>query len=400
MLIQKNKKIKILFRWLKYNHYTISAIMGLLLERLPCEKFSIKIVETLKQIFEETHDNTSISVLAYSFCSPEFKKVSSEIKNIKSIFKNKIIIICGGPHSTAMPEDIINSGADNCFIGESEESLISFLTTLADANIPKEKIIFPIPLNNFDSYPPFAYQINFITPMEIQRGCLNFCGFCQTPRIFSGIKERSIEYIKRFAGYIKNNSRKEISFIISDALSYGMENKKVNLKKIEELFIALKDVGLKINFGSFPSEISPLTLIKCPESAILIKKHAQNTKILLGGQSGSNNVLKLMNRPHSAENTITSIKILQDAGFMPIVDILFGFPGETKEDRFETLNMIKIITKNHSARVNLHYFIPLPGTPFANKKPEILEDELKEELFLIIKNGYGRGDIFKQITFS
>jgi len=68
-------------------------------------------------------------------------------------------------------------------------------------------------------------------------------------------------------------------------------------------------------------------------AAGVLKNYVQNNKIILGAQSGSGKVLEAMNRKDNLKDIVESVKILKSYGFMPIIDILLGIPGENKADR-------------------------------------------------------------------
>lgn len=384
----RNKKIKIIFRWSGRNSYTLSALIGLLQDRLDPKKFDVVTADTPGKIVKQIGSG-SLSILAYSFCTSEFADVSREVKKLKERFGDKLIIISGGPHTTALPESLISAGADVSFIGESEESLPHFFNSLSESkNILKQKIINPLPLQDFNSYPPFAYKINFFTPIEITRGCGNNCSFCQTPRIFTTHRERDVDHVKKYALLMKKAGRDVIYFIAPDALSYGSTDNGVNLALLEQLFKELKKIKLNINFGIFPSEISPKRLVHSPSAALLLKKYLKNRKIIIGGQSASEKVLKIMRRDHSPEDIVKSVKILKENGLSSIVDILFGLPGEAHPDRVITLKMMNDLVNTYRCRFNIHYFMPLPATTFHNAKPEPLENDVKNEIHKLITNGH------------
>ncbi len=391
-------KMRIIFRWSGYNTYTLAVLIGLLQERMVPGKFVIDTADTAEAAIRKSRADSDITVLAYSFCTPQFNNVKKEIKLIRKTLGAKVIIICGGPHTSALPENVLKAGADFSFVGETEESLPHFLNSLYETGGKyKERIIYPLPLKDFDSYPPFAYKIGFLTPVEIRRGCKTGCTFCQTPRMFGCIRERSIEYVKKTANHMKRAGREIIYFLIPDALSYGSENNNVDLSGLESLLKEVRSTGVKINLGNFPSEVSPRKLVRFPEAASILKKYVRNTKILIGGQSASENVLRIMKRDHNVEDITDSVKILKGNGFTPIVDVLLGIPGETRQDRLDTLKFMGSLAEKHKARLNLHYFIPLPGTPLADTRPEPLEDEIKEKMLSMIRCGHARGNFLEQL---
>ena len=396
------RKIRILFRWTPHNHYTIAALIGLLDEALEAPVFSVDTVETPEQITAEALSGVNaLTILAYSFTTPHFAEAKKEISLLKSALGGKILIMCGGPHVTALPESALEAGADICFTGECEESLPSFLKKLAsDGPNGPDRIIRPLPLKDFEDYPPFAYKRDLFSPIEIRRGCAVGCSFCQTPRMFGGIKERGAGYVMRYARMLKKNGRGIVLFTIPDALSYGSSGGGVNMAFLKSFLEGLSAEGMKAILGTFPSEASPRRLARFPEAAELLRKHVANTKVALGGQSGSRKVLEAMGRDHSVEDINVSAAVLAKNGFTPIIDMLFGTPGETRHDRLDSLRLMKALFGAHKARFNLHYFMSLPGTPFAGKKPEIIEDDIKEDISGFLRSGVAVGDFFEQMGFS
>jgi radical SAM superfamily enzyme YgiQ (UPF0313 family) len=69
----------------------------------------------------------------------------------------------------------------------------------------------------------------------------------------------------------------------------------------------------------------------------------------------------------------------RDAGLTPVVDFIFGLPGERPEDQHLTLDCIRSIIKE-GGKVRAHYFMPLPGTELADTQPEKLSPEIEKLL--------------------
>ncbi|MDD4957035.1 MAG: TIGR04013 family B12-binding domain/radical SAM domain-containing protein [Candidatus Omnitrophica bacterium] len=394
------RKIRVLFRWSGQNRYTISYLIGVIQDAFPSSTVSILSAETLKDIREYASADTGITILAYSFCSNRAAMVKKEISTIKKDLP-RLIVICGGPHATALPGTLLEAGADFVFRGEAEESFLGFLENITrTGHIPQKGIINALPLKDFNSYPPFAYKMAFFTPIEIRRGCHGTCGFCQTPRITNGIKERDMDYIVKYASLMVKAGRDRISFITPDALSYGSTRKNdIRLDLLSGMLEAVRSTGLRINLGIFPSEVSPKRLASHPEAADLLKEYVTNSKIALGGQSGSDRVLELMRRDHTVDDILRSVHILRRSSFLPVVDFILGTPGESFKDRGKTLELIRSLVKKYRIRVNLHYFIPLPGTPMGKMPPETIENSIKNAVFDLMKNGHAMGDFFEQAKF-
>ena len=395
-------KIKVIFRWTKYNHYTLAAIFGFLDDRLDSSRFDIMTGEDLKDISDKVSASAvKPCIVAYSFASTEFAELGKEMRELKRVHGKNILLICGGPHATALPESVLECGADVAFTGEAEESLPLFLEEFSKTlEAPQNRIIGPLPLKELDEYPPFSVKRKFFGPIELRRGCPNRCVFCQTPGIFSKVRERSVNFVKKYVQYMKDGKRKRVVFTIPDVLSYGLKGTKPDLSHIEHFLRQIAGLDMQVLFGSFPSEIFPGRLARYPEAAALMKKFVTNRNIIVGGQSGSDRVLEIMKRGHSVKDVEDSARILHEAGFAPIVDIMFGITGEKKADRQETLKLMKNLSRNVNTRFNVHYFMPLPGTPFYTSKPELIEDDIRNEVYSMMKYGKASGDFFSQMDFA
>ncbi|HNX90822.1 MAG TPA: TIGR04013 family B12-binding domain/radical SAM domain-containing protein [Candidatus Omnitrophota bacterium] len=381
-----NNKTKILFRWSGKNMYTLAVLIGLLDDALSEEKFHIGTIEDLNDIGEHLKDGSRV-VIAYSFSTPEKDIVKKEIADIRTAYGKKVTLIAGGPHATARTDETLSFGFDTVFTGESEVSLPDFLMKFNDDPSYARPIVPPLPMNNFDDYPPFAYKRDFFAPVEIRRGCLIGCKFCQTSKIFPCIRERSVSYVKKYMEYIKTSKRYNAFFLTPDALSYGSKNGKIDPSGLERFLSGVRSTRVNIHLGNFPSEISPRSLAQNPECADILKKYVSNTKIIVGGQSGSDKVLRSMGRGHSSDDISSAVKHLTRTGFTPIVDILFGTPGETRHDRNTTIKFMNELYEKYHSTFNIHYFTPLPGTDFEHDLCEKIESDILNDISSLIRHG-------------
>ena len=330
-------------------------------------------------------------ILALSVYSTQYDEICEVIKKFRSIFSNKsLFIIVGGPHPIGEPLSLLLKGADVTCTGEGEWVFPKFIEFVLNdkpwnelpgiAYLVNGKIIKnpKAQLINLDDYPPFSVKRNLIRPIEITRGCAWKCRFCQIRSRGIPVRHRSvknvIDYVKHTINYFTER-RPDIRFISPNALSYGsLDGKKVNLEMVERLLTSIRETigeAGKIYFGSFPSEVRPETISK--ESVLLLKKYTNVKKIVLGGQSGSNQVLAKSDRGHSSHETERAVRILINEGFEVNVDIIFGLPGEDQTAVEETKQHINNLVKM-GATIHSHTFMPLVGTPFASESPGEIDD--------------------------
>jgi len=288
-------------------------------------------------------------------------------------------IIAGGPHATACWPQVLKY-ADYVVVGEGEYTLPALLSC-----IEAEKPMCPpgvattngfVPATSnvlLDGYPAFSKMKGYV---EITRGCPFSCAYCQTPRIFGHVmRHRSIESIARYASRYR-----DARFVSPNALAYGSDGKQPRLDKVEALLSALSNY---VYFGTFPSEVRPEFITE--DALSLITKYCANSSIQFGAQSGSDTVLRTIGRGHSIGDVNRAVELTLDAGLIPIVDIIVGFPFETDDDQQATAELIRWVTRY--GKVHAHSFLPLPGTPLARLKPRALTRELSHLLGSLAQQG-------------
>ena len=99
----------------------------------------------------------------------------------------------------------------------------------------------------------------------------------------------------------------------------------------------------------------------------------------MGAQSGSDRILKEIQRGHTVEDSISAVECCLKYKIIPTVDFIFGFPTETKDDQEKSLDMISWICRKGGI-VRVHYLTPLPGTPYSFVVPAEVSDRVRSEL--------------------
>jgi B12-binding domain/radical SAM domain protein len=199
---------------------------------------------------------------------------------------------------------------------------------------------------------------------------------------------------------MKTNGMKDYRFISPTSLSYGSCDESVNLQAIEALLSAIrKTVGKegRIFFGSFPSEVRPEHVSQ--ESLQLLKHYVDNDNLIIGGQSGSDDVLQTSRRGHDVQSIVKAVELSVQAGFIPNVDFLFGLPGETENDVKATLQLAETLTAM-GAKIHNHTFMPLPGTPFSQQAPGNIDITTQRQLVLLTSQGKAYGQWQQQMEIA
>lgn len=338
-------------------------------------------------------------LFCFSYNTISFYNEYEELKKtVKKFHDNKTLFIAGGPHPSSKPEDLINIGFDSVIIGEGEQAIINLLQMIKSNNSPPK--ILRCNYNNLDNFYSFPMKTFNYKPIEISRGCPHGCYFCQTTYLFSKkVKHRSIENIKFHVIKAFERGIKDFRFITPNALSYQSDTNKPNIKAIKDLLYSIrhiiKDKG-RIFFGTFPSEIRPEFINE--EVIEVLKDYVDNKRLHFGLQSASDAMLIKSHRGHTVSDVIKAIDVSTKKGFNIDIDIIFGMPYETINDMEKSLDFIKKFS-SEQVSFHIHYYIPLPGTPWADHPPTPLPEKIKKELEILIGKGRLWGAWKRQMEF-
>ncbi len=249
---------------------------------------------------------------------------------------------------------------------------------LKRANAGFEKVIetdFPIE-SKFDSFPEATIGKPYSAFITVQEGCDKFCTFCVVPYTRGSEYSRPAPQIVAEAQSLAKKGVREVTLLGQNVNNYHGYNKGCIEKGLGSLIenIAKIDGLSRIRYTtSYPADLN----------MELINAHRNVKELMpflhLPLQSGSNSVLRAMNRRHNVEDYYRLVEKLRIA--RPDIalssDFIVGFPGETDKDFEETLKVIKDINF-----VNAYSFkySPRPGTPAATMDFQVPEQEKIERL--------------------
>jgi B12-binding domain/radical SAM domain protein len=327
-------------------------------------------------------------IMVYSFATAQADKVFDEIRNSST----DSIYIAGGPHPSARPGECLEY-FDYVVMGEGEETLPELISSIGNGDPADVKgiayqdggwcvITEKRPPVDLDKYPPFSVD-GLKGYIEISRGCPYSCGYCQTPRLFGHkMRHRSPEVVAGYASMMQ-----DVRFVSPNAFAYGSSGQGAEPGMIQALLEATPD-RCRIFFGTFPSEVRPefVTI----EMLELVKQYCHNTSLSLGAQSGSQSVLDGIRRGHTVEDVRYAVGLCRDYDLTPIVDVIFGLPGETVADQQETLELVEFVV-NKGGRIHSHYFTPLPGTPLEYAVPSPVGKDVNKAMGRLALGGKATG---------
>ena len=362
--------------------------------------------ETLVEQINQAKTEADIVVVGWSFYSPDFSATISDLQWVKEqVPAQNIIHLAGGVHATAEPLDTLRAGFDYLVLGEGENTTVEIFAALKEgrpitnlkgvAYLENGQLISrgPGERRPLDDFLSCNLRYAKWNALEITRGCVYACTFCQTPYMFKArFRHRSVQNIRAHVEHMNKHGSRFFRFLTPTSLSYGSDDESVNLDAISELLANVREAAgkeAKVYFGTFPLEIRPEHI--SPEALQLLKRYCDNQSIIVGGQSGSERVLNTTKRGHQVEDVIRAVRISIECGFRPDVDFLIGLPGETTEDRLDSVKLAQTLV-SMGARIHSHSFMPLPGTPLRDAVPETIEPAIENALSRLESQGamYGQ----------
>jgi len=318
------------------------------------------------------------------------QKLYSELGKIYKIRKNRFqnnkntITIVAGCVAQAEGEEIFKRVpfVDIIVGSQSYQKLPNLIKKIQNKNKEKNKQLIELdfdPKSKFDDLPKEKYINEVSSYLTIQEGCDKFCKFCVVPYTRGPEYSRTVEEIVNEAKFLIKSGTKEIILLGQNVSAYhgiGFDNKEFNLGKL--IYVLAKIKGLK--------RIRYMTAHPKDMHEDLYNAHRDLEKLMpfvhLPIQSGSNKILKAMNRNYTVDEYLKIInkikKCRRDIVFSS--DFIVGYPGETKEDFQKTID---VIDKVEYVQSFSFIYSPRPGTMAYNLKDTLEDDEKKNRLRIL-----------------
>jgi anaerobic magnesium-protoporphyrin IX monomethyl ester cyclase len=348
--------------------------------------------------------NFDCEIIGITAMSTQYSYVKWLVQELKKVTNARIIV--GGLLATYSSDIVLkNTGVDICVIGEGEITIVDLLDNMDNLGsvagityknngeiIRTERREY---VQDIDSLPRPAYEL---FPMDIYtktkfyvhdpstkifkrrlsfktmgvlagRGCPYNCRFCS--KSFEGLRLRSVDSIIEEIKYLKENYGIEGIHFIDELLV-------VNRKRALELLHKLSTLKLKWDGQARVNTVDYDLLVEM--------KKAGCVAIGLGIESGSNEILRNMNKRITAEQSEQVLKDARKAGLHVKVQLVLAYPGENEKTIFETVDLFKR-AKHPGRRFSL--LLPLPGSAVYDEalKRGFIKDE--EEYLTQICDGYG-----------
>lgn len=369
---QKTKKFKVVTLGCRTNQYESQAYRD----------------QLLGMEYEQAREDEAADICIVNTCTVTESADSSSRHEIRQLTKknpNAKIIVTGCSVERQPDKILAIPGVTDIVPNKEKEELIRKI--FPDQDPPEFNI------KNFE-----AHTRAFV---KVQDGCNSFCTYCIIPYVRGRSRSRRMEeIITEVEGLIASGYKEVVITGINVGDFDGNKAKGEPPDRLSDLVRAVDAIpGLhRLRISSIdPDEVDDDLL----DAVINGKTTCHSMHIVL--QSGSNVVLKRMNRKYTRQMFFQTIERLKQASadFTFTTDVIVGFPGETEADFEETLEVIREVK---FSKVHMFPYSPRPRTRAALYKDQIPQDVIKERkntlLRLCEKVGFELRDQFIGRTMS
>lgn len=300
------------------------------------------------------------------------RKSRQYIRKMKTLSPEAVIAVLGC-YSQVKPEELAGMREVDIVMGNGEKNTLIYhvLSTLKlkSKGEKPETLIKVLPYESLTEYNDHGIIKSMDGKtrayIKIEEGCDRFCSYCLIPFARGSVRSRNQDEIIEEARMLINNGFKEIVLTGINTALYD------DLAGIIE---RINDIP-----GDFRIRLSSLepTVVNSEYVKKLLKYEKLCHHLHLSIQSGSDRVIKNMNRNYTRDDYIDIVKVLRnfDPGYGITTDIIVGFPGESEEDFKESLSITDLVK---FGKVHTFKYSKRKGTK-AEKLPEQIDGNTKNE---------------------
>ena len=231
---------------------------------------------------------------------------------------------------------------------------------------------------NFNDQLPSVREQAWAAWLPITIGCNNFCTYCIVPYVRGREKSRPLEDIQAEAQELVGQGVKEITLLGQNVNSYGRN--LYGRPRFVDVLDAVAETGIeRIRFAtSHPKDLTDEVIERFATLENLMPY------LHLPAQSGSNRILKAMNRRYTREHYLDLVRKVREAcpGIALSTDIIVGFPGETEEDFLDTLALVREVGYNQAFTF---IYSKREGTPAAAMEDDTPREVIQERFDRLVE---------------
>ncbi|HHT57979.1 tRNA (N(6)-L-threonylcarbamoyladenosine(37)-C(2))-methylthiotransferase MtaB [Herbinix luporum] len=300
------------------------------------------------------------------------------------------IIVAVGCYVQAAEEELLNDSSVDLVVGNNKKSEIVKLVESYISQQDTNYMVVDIDRENeYENLSVISTMEKTRAFIKIQDGCNRFCSYCIIPYVRGRVRSRDEEDILIEVRRLKELGYKEFVLTGIHLSSYGLDRlensddlyKQLPLARLIKLIGQIPGIE-RIRLGSLEPRIITETFV---EEISKVKQFCPHFHLSL--QSGSNTVLKRMNRKYTAEEYEEKVELLRKYFDNPAftTDIIVGFPGETEEEFNET---VEFVNRIGFSDIHVFKYSKRAGTKAAkmeNQIPEDIKQRRSNELMTVVK---------------
>ncbi len=382
----------------------------------------------LGAVSEYVKDMQKPYIFGFSVLTAAFKSAILLSQELKSRYPDSVIVF-GGIHPTALPDDVLAYKHINAVIrGEGENTLVEFYKrvkgnkdftsldglsyrdngTIVHNRISPDQInLDDIPDFPYDIFKSKRYDLGFVLS---SRGCPHRCIFCSN-RVTTGKKYRysSAKKIIRDLDWVSSQypagkgAKKNVQFLDDNLL--------VNKERIYELLDEIKingfDKKLTFSFQARGDNVSYGLLRDLYKTGF--------KSVFFGLETASEKIMKFIKKDETVAQCVEAVKMAKELGFYVSATFIYGFPGESHNDRMGCLRLSQELKLD---MVRFNNATPYPGTELYeiaksenrikivglyenfNSVSAFIEDPFREIRFSYVPTGSSEEEIRNDLLYS
>ncbi len=208
----------------------------------------------------------------------------------------------------------------------------------------------------------------------IATGCRSNCAYCAIRKSRGLVKSKPLDLILSEFKTGRKNGYNNFSLMGTDVAAYGID---LGYNLVDLLSLLAKETG---DFKISLRNLNPYHISRMLDELIPILKTGKIRYIEMAAESGSNHVLKLMNRNYTIEEFIYCAKMIKKANPSIILrtQLIAGFPGETEEDFMESMRLLDVVAFDY---VEVYEFSLRYGTTAEKIEPKV-PDKIKRKRYI------------------
>ena len=316
-------------------------------------------------------DKADIYIINTCSVTNESDKKSRKMINRAKKNNPAAIIIVMGCYSQVNAEDI----DVDIVLGNKDKSKIVEIIEEYIKTKQKKKIIYDLTKVEFEKMEITNFDSHTRAFVKIQDGCNAFCSYCIIPYVRGRVRSKDPEDVIKEVTTLVEKGYKEIVLTGIHTGRYGTDI-NTNLEELLNKLVNIPNI-YRIRLSSI--EINEIT----PGIKELLKENKVMAKHLhIPLQSGSNKILKLMNRRYNKEEFLSMVDNLRDIPDISLTtDLIVGFPNEGEEEFNETIDTLK---KIGFTKIHTFPYSKRKGTPAATMDNQVSPEEKKKRVHRIL----------------